>query len=521
MGEPTDTVWAQRSALVLGAGESGLACAEWLARLGAKVRLADSRPLAGVSPPPGVDAEFGLGHPMPERLLSACDVLVLSPGLSPHPDRVHSVSHLVEVAHARDIPILGELDLFEEALQSLGSGAYGSPTRESDEPELALARPAVLAVTGTNGKTTTVKLTAHLLESVGLDVQIAGNVSPSMLRALMDRLDARRLPQVWVLELSSFQLASALRFTPTASVILNLTEDHLDWHRSMEDYRASKLRVYGLPLPVGLALVYRDDAQLEAAVRAHLARHSQRPVETISFGLSPCRESELGFGLYADGLEWMVRQMPTGDADPSAQQSRLTRLMPSAAMRLQGRHNLLNAMAALGLAQAVTDDLAGMLHGLRTYLGEPHRLQSIAAADGIEFVDDSKGTNVGATVAALEGDAVPVAIIVGGDGKGQSFAPLFEALQRRNAIVVGIGRDGPLIVEGARQRGLHAEMAEDMAGAVSIGFAALRARVGEGRGQLLLSPACASLDMFQNYAHRATVFAQAVSALLEREGVQA
>lgn len=490
-----------RHALVLGAGESGQAAADYLQRQGASVRLVDSRPLEDLAASRGIDLRRSEPEPFAASLLEGIDLVIPSPGLSPHPDRPHSIAALLEAAHQQGIEVATELDLFEWALSS------------------SLDRPAVLAVTGTNGKTTTALLTAHLLRSAGLDVQPAGNVSPSMLRALMDRLDQGRLPQVWVLELSSFQLALSHRFTPTASVILNLTEDHLDWHRDLPDYLAAKLRILGLPLPTGQVWINREEPAVEAAIRDRLAQQAARgtSLRLSSFGLGAAPTGAMGLGLSSDGLDWLALSPEANSR--SGDSSAAIRLMPAGALRIPGRHNLLNAMAALGLAMAVQKDLAPMLHGLRTYLGEPHRLQVIGQLGAISFVDDSKGTNVGATVAALRGEDLPVAVILGGEGKGQSFEPLALALADRQAIAVCIGRDGPQIAALAAARGVEVAMAPSMAEAVRRATDLLRARVGEGQGQVLLSPACASFDQFRNYGHRAEAFAEAVAEVCAEAGM--
>lgn len=506
-----ETGLAGQRALVVGAGESGLAVAEYLARQGVSVRLVDSRgaeDLRGdghLRLPAQVSLQLALPEPFSADLLQGVDLLVPSPGLSPHGQKPHSIAALLAAAEAAGVMVVTELDLFDWALDA------------------SLERPPVLAVTGTNGKTTTAMLTAHLLRSAGLDAQQAGNVSPSLLRAFMDCQDAGRSPDVWVLELSSFQLALCQRFSPTASVILNLTEDHLDWHADMADYLAAKLRILGLPRPMGTVWLNREEPLLAAAVRERLAgqpapSRGLPAVQVRSFGLGPCPEGELGLGILQEGLDW-IGHWPAASEARSTEPLAPRRLMPANALRIGGRHNLLNAMAALGLAMAVQADLAPMLHGLRAYLGEPHRLQVIAQLGGISFVDDSKGTNVGATVAALRGEDLPVAVILGGDGKGQAFGPLIEALADRGAIAICLGRDGPTIADLAEARGIQTLRVDTLPEAVQQATSALKARIGEGRGQVLLSPACASLDMFRNYAHRAEVFASAVAEICEASGI--
>jgi len=493
--------WVGLNTLVLGAGESGQACARWLAARGAHVTLVDSRTMNRPPLDAAITFESGMDMPFSEALLEGRQLVVVSPGLSPYADRAASVSNIVLAAQAAGIALASELDLFEWALDALGCEDHPSEGRD-DAPELALGRPSVVAVTGTNGKTTTAVLTAKLLESTGLDVQLAGNVSPSMLTSLLERQASGRLPQAWVLELSSFQLAWSHRFRPTASAILNLTDDHLDWHLDRAEYASAKLRILGLPAPQGRVLAPREDPDL---YRAMQARGGSRIEALWSFGRSPVPPGSAGLGLLVDGIEWIVLRR---DA-----QAPLERLMPAAALRLVGSHNRLNVMAALGLALAVRDDLAPMLHTLRAYAGEPHRLTPVRTVAGVEFINDSKGTNVGATIAALADGDFPLAVILGGEGKGQDFEPLAKALSERGACAVGVGRDGPHILERAAAKGVAALAAETLECAVPLAFAWVRDRLketGRSYGQVLLSPACASFDQFQNYGHRGDRFVDEV-----------
>ncbi|MGA0881277.1 MAG: UDP-N-acetylmuramoyl-L-alanine--D-glutamate ligase [Burkholderiaceae bacterium] len=503
--------WVGLNTLVLGAGESGQACARWLSARGAQVTLVDSRAMSRPDLDATIAFESGMDMPFSKALLEGRQLVVVSPGLSPYADRAASVANLVLAAQAQGIPLASELDLFEWALDALGCEDRPSEADE-DAPELALGRPAVVAVTGTNGKTTTAVLTAKLLESTGLDVQLAGNVSPSMLTALLARQASGRLPQVWVLELSSFQLTWSHRFRPTASAILNLSDDHLDWHLDRAEYASAKLRILGLPVPQGRVLAPREDADL---YRAMQARGGARIEAFWSFGRSPLEQGATGLGLLMDGIEWIVMRR---DA-----QAPIERLMPAAALRLVGSHNRLNVMAALGLALAVRDDLAPMLHTLRAYAGEPHRLTPVRTVAGVEFINDSKGTNVGATIAALADGDFPLAVILGGEGKGQNFEPLAQALKARGACAVGVGRDGPQILERAGAHGAVTLAAETLERAVPLAFSWVQQRLAEtGRsyGQVLLSPACASFDQFQNYAHRGDCFTAQVEQCAQDQGGQ-
>jgi UDP-N-acetylmuramoylalanine--D-glutamate ligase len=399
-------------------------------------------------------------------------------------------------------------------------------------PEIDSARragyaPAVLAITGTNGKTTVTSLTGQLVERAGLSVAVAGNIGPTLLDTLDGHLDAGTLPQVWVLELSSFQLDGAQGFEPTAAAVLNLSQDHLDWHGDMAAYGAAKARIFGQR---GLMVLNRDDEavlrMLPAPARARLQRPLTREHVTFGAGL-PRRPGDFGIER-VNGMAWLVRAL---EADETLRRKRgaveeeihLQRLMPADALRIRGQHNALNALAALALAGAAGCALAPMLYGLREYRGEPHRVEPIAIVDEVEYFDDSKGTNVGATVAALGGLGAErrVVAILGGEGKGQDFAPLAAPVRQFARAVVLIGRDAPLIEAALASTGVALVHAASMHEAVSQ--AAQRAHPGDA---VLLSPACASFDMFRDYAHRAEVFAAAVEALADaktptaRQGVE-
>ncbi|GER19196.1 UDP-N-acetylmuramoyl-L-alanine--D-glutamate ligase [Variovorax boronicumulans] len=374
--------------------------------------------------------------------------------------------------------------------------------------------PAVLAITGTNGKTTVTSLTGQLVERAGKTVAVAGNIGPTLLDTLAGHLDAGTLPDVWVLELSSFQLDGVQGFEPTAATVLNLTQDHLDWHGDMPAYAAAKARIFGAK---GLMILNRDDAGVMAMLPPPVKVRLQRPqIRThVTFGgAMPLRPGDYGIERI-NGVAWLVRAL---EADETQKRKRgavveeelfFQRLMPADALRIRGRHNAMNALAALALASAADCPLGPMLYGLREYRGEPHRVEPIAIVDEVEFFDDSKGTNVGATVAALSGlgEERRVVVILGGEGKGQDFEPLADPVRQYARAVVLIGRDAPLIEAALASTGVSLKHAGSMEEAVKL--AAARAHPGDA---VLLSPACASFDMFKDYAHRAEVFCEAVEA---------
>jgi len=522
--------------LVLGLGESGLAMARWCARFGAQVQVWDSRE----SPPQAA----ALRESVPQAVLHSgaltveqladVNLLLKSPGLAPGDTRIVP---LLDAARAAGIVIAGELDLFARALADLKAERGYSPK--------------VLAITGTNGKTTTTAMCALLVARCGLRVAAAGNIGPTMLATLADALDREPvavrsaadaepahspasplpaapafsvLPEVWVLELSSFQLDGVQGFEPDAATVLNITQDHLDWHGTMDAYAAAKARIFG---QASMRVVNRDDLQCQAMVPAPVLVKGGRgqPARSVGpkvvrFGLdAPQNPGDFGLVIEA-GMAWLVRAREVdetvkrrkGEADEIV----LQRLMPADALRVRGRHNAANALAALALATAIGCPLNALLHGLRDYAGEPHRVEFIARVGDVDAYDDSKGTNVGATVAALLGlgaDQAPakLVVILGGDGKGQDFCPLAGPVARFARAVALIGRDAGVIdavlAADPGAASVLRQQHDSLASAVAWCYA--QARAGDA---VLLSPACASLDMFRNYGHRAEVFVAAVQA---------
>lgn len=501
---PVPARWPQDAAqhlrgqrvLVLGLGASGLAMARWCVRAGAQVTVADTR-----SAPPQLallQAELPsvrfIAGPLSAELVAGQDVrsVYRSPGLAPQ-----EIAPVVDAARAIGLPVGGELDLFAKALAALAQ-QHGYA-------------PKVLAITGTNGKTTVTALTGHLLEHAGWSVAVAGNIGPSLLDTLTHHLDAENLPQAWVLELSSFQLEGVQDFAPSAAVVLNITQDHLDWHGSMAAYAAAKARVFGAQ---GCMVLNRQDEAVMAMLPAPLKLKGGKlqPRWHTTFG-SNLPQQPGDFGLEeVNGMRWLVRAHDEAGPDGSLF---LQRLLPADVLRIRGLHNACNALAALALAQAAGCPLAPLLFGLREYRGEPHRVQSLGLVDGIEYFDDSKGTNVGATVAALHGlgPQQRIVLILGGLGKGQDFAPLAAPVAQYVRAVVLIGRDAPAIRQALAPTGVALHDAADLPSAVLLARA--QAQPGDA---VLLSPACASMDMFRDYAHRAQVFTEAVQALAEAAG---
>jgi len=495
---------AGQRVLILGLGASGMAMARWCLRCRAEVLVADTR-----ENPPQL-AALRAGLPGVQFIAGPFDAALVqgrglhavyrSPGLSPA-----DIAPVIEATRACQISVGGELDLYSMALRELrASHGYA---------------PAVLAITGTNGKTTVTSLTGQLVQCAGKSVAVAGNIGPTLLDTLAERLDAGALPEVWVLELSSFQLDGVTGFEPTAAAVLNISQDHLDWHRSLQAYAQAKARIFGA---TGLMVLNREDAAVMAMLPAPVRVKLQKPQlrAHVTFGADmPQRPGDFGMEV-VNGMAWLVR---AHEADETAKRGRnaqeaelnIQRLMPADALRIRGRHNACNALAALALAQAAGCALAPMLYGLREYRGEPHRVEPIGMLQGVEYFDDSKGTNVGATVAALAGLGADrhLVVILGGDGKGQDFSPLAAPVQRHVRAAVLIGRDAPHIRAALAGSGVPLLDAATMSEAVQL--ANQQARTGDA---VLLSPACASLDMYDNYAHRARVFIEAVQALAEDVG---
>jgi UDP-N-acetylmuramoylalanine--D-glutamate ligase len=522
MHTPPFPDWKDASVLVLGLGHSGLAMARWCVQHGARVRVWDSRS----DPPQAVP--LALDCPTAQRLhgpldagaaLDGVTLVLKSPGLAPHDGAIAGV---LAAAAQRDIVVGGELLLFTRALRSL-------QVEKGYDPK-------VVAITGTNGKTTTTALTALLIERAGLRVATAGNIGPTMLDSLQARCIADQgvdtWPQVWVLELSSFQLDGVQGFNPHAATVLNVTQDHLDWHGNMDAYARAKACIFG---PTTTLVIHRDDPRVQAMAPDASAPaadpHPSKPFQksktkkikdtrrVVRFGTTAPRDVG-DWGLVVEGgMGWLVRAL-----DDSAGGHRhdsdvlLQRLMPADAMRIRGRHNAANALAALALAEAIGCSVGPMLHGLREYRGEPHRVQPVGMVGAVEAFDDSKGTNVGATVAALEGlghDRTPskLVVILGGDGKGQDFSPLAAPVSRHARAVALMGRDAATIEAALQACSVPMLRFEALPEATRWCFD--QAAPGDA---VLLSPACASLDMFRNYEHRAEVFVQSVQAIANERG---
>lgn len=451
LSRPQPASLAGKRVLVLGLGDTGLSVARWIRAEGGSVRVADTR----AAPPRAKDLGAGelVTGAFDASLLEQIDLVCISPGLSLE-------LPIVRNALARGIRVLGDIELFAWAVR-------------------ARSQAKILAITGTNGKSTVTALAAHLLRYAGIESEAAGNLGPPVLEALMRRAAP---PAAWVLELSSYQLETTWALEPDVAALLNLAEDHLDRYDGIESYAAAKARIF---LGDGVQVLNRDDARSLACGLPGRRK--------VTFGLD-APDAAAHFGLDHEG--WLVRGVE--------------RILRMDELTIFGRHNAANALAACALAHAAGVPLPSLANGLRTFRGLPHRLERVAVRRGVPWYDDSKGTNVGATLAALRGLDRRAVLIAGGEGKGQDFSPLAEAVRERAARVLLIGRDAALLERALAPSGVPLERCPSMEAAVAR--AAECAQAGEA---VLLSPACASFDMFRDYRHRGEAFAAAVRALGE------
>ena len=444
-----------KSVLVLGLGETGLSMLRHLKSKGAQLSAADTRenPAGLTEAKKYLNESHIICGPFKDELFVGIDLIAISPGVSLR-------DPVIAKAVASGIPVVGDIELF----------AWTLPEQD---------RPRVLAITGSNGKTTVTSMVEHLCKSAGKMVVAAGNISP----AVLDVIKENEQPDIWALELSSFQLESTSTLNADAATVLNVSEDHMDRYDSLDEYAKFKARILN---GAKVQVLNRDDQ------RSLAMSHSGSTKAT--FGLSaPDNAQDFGL-LQQEGTNWLAQGMHA--------------LLKVEELKVNGLHNAANALAALALCRAIDIPMDALLDGLRSYEGLPHRVTLISEINGVAYYDDSKGTNVGATVAALAGLGQKAVLIAGGEGKGQDFAPLKSAVQMSARGVVLIGRDADLIEAALQDCGVPVIHGEDMVGAVTK--AAELAHSGDA---VLLSPACASFDMFRNYKHRAESFIAAVRGL--------
>jgi UDP-N-acetylmuramoylalanine--D-glutamate ligase len=448
-----------KKVLVLGLGETGRSALRWLAKQGAILSAADSR-----DNPPNMDdlirrmsqVTYHTGQFKREVLLNA-ELIVISPGVSLN-------DPAVQVAIKQGIPVIGDVELFAQ---------YRSKNVK------------VIGITGSNGKTTVTTLVGEICKEAGLKTIVAGNIGLPVLDALQ-----METPDIYVLELSSFQLETTSSLHLDAATVLNVCEDHMDRYASVAGYAAAKARILA---HAKVAVLNRDD----------LITVAMRSENAVTFGLNTAPTAK-DLGLIDEAG---VQYLSSGQR----------KLCKTSELKISGLHNVANALAAAGLCAAVGIEKIAIAHALRDFKGLPHRVEWVANIDDIDFYDDSKGTNVGATCAAILGmtknvngyyKPQKVVLIAGGDGKGQDFTPLAPALQANSHAVVLIGRDAPIIEAVLAKINIPIYHALDLPEAVKIAK-----KVAKAGDAVLLSPACASFDMFKNYVHRAEVFVEAVKQL--------
>lgn len=436
--------------LIVGLGKTGLSCARFLAARGVEIAITDSR-----DRPPGLqdlrnempDAAVFVGG-FSEIALQHADQLVVSPGVAVS-------TPFVIKARAMGLPVLGDIELFARQVQA-----------------------PIVAITGSNGKSTVTTLVGLMAEHAGRDVRVGGNLGTPALDLIRERE-----PDLYVLELSSFQLEVTDSLHCVSAAVLNLSPDHMDRYATLQDYAAAKARIFR---HCDVSVVNRDDVVVSGMANTAAKR--------ISFGLGVPLQND--YGLVSErGRRWLAH----GE----------TRLLPVDELRVHGDHNLSNMLAALALGEAAGLPMPAMLSALKQFRGLPHRMEFITRVHDVDWYDDSKGTNVGATVAAVSGLAGPLVLIAGGDGKGQDFAPLAAALAGKARAVILLGKDAPAIETAIAGR-IPVQHVKDMNAAVQTA-----ARIAQPGDRVLLSPACSSLDMFENFEHRGRVFAQAARRLAD------
>lgn len=444
------TALASKRVLIVGLGKTGLSCARFLNKRGVEVAVTDSR-----DNPPGLEV---LQQELPDiavfvgsfntEVFERADVLIVSPGVS--------VNELqIQAAAARGVEIIGDVELFAR-----------------------LAEAPVVAITGSNGKSTVTTLLGEMIKAAGLNVAVGGNLGTPVLDLL-----EQPVPDFYVLELSSFQLETTSSLNAKASTLLNISEDHMDRYNTLEDYVQAKTRIF---TGNGAVILNKDDSKV-----IELKEKLRRSHKVIEFTLAEPSADEYGVR-HKDDQQWLCK----GDE----------KLLAVNELKIKGKHNIANALAALALGQAAGISTNAMLNTLKVFPGLAHRTEWISNINGVDWFNDSKATNVGAALAAINGiEANNLILIAGGQGKGQDFSPLKETVSNNVKTVILIGEDSELLqqtLEGAVQLLLADSMEDAVSKAASI------AQAGD---VVLLSPACASFDMFNGYEERGKAFITAVS----------
>jgi UDP-N-acetylmuramoylalanine--D-glutamate ligase len=436
--------------LVVGLGKTGLSVARFLARRGVPVAVVDSREhppgLASLRAELPADVALFLGGFKAEAFERA-EQVIISPGVS-------VTEPAIAAAVARGVPVIGDVELFAQ-----------------------LATAPVVAITGSNGKSTVTTLLTAMAQAAGREVRMGGNIGIPALDLIRECE-----PDLYVLELSSFQLETTYSLRPAAAAVLNISADHLDRYADLDAYCSAKQSVYrnaaiqvvNVDEPLVARLAYADRPQI---------RYTMRKPGTGEYGLCDYRRGS-----------WLAR-----GEEP---------IMPVSGIRMDGRHNVMNALAALALGEAAGLPRDAMIEAINEFRGLPHRMQLVASVAGIRWYNDSKGTNVGATLAAIDSAQGPVVLIAGGDAKGADLTPLASAMRRKGRGAIVIGRDAPRLQQ-ILQPVVPLRRADDMQQAVR-----LAARMAHSGDSVLLSPACASTDMYRDYQERGELFIKAVRGLM-------
>ena len=471
--------------LVFGLGQTGLSCVRFLVREGYDVAVFDTRP----NPPlvetinnefPHVEVTL---QNVTESMFDNVDQIILSPGLSLESDEL-------KIANERKIEIVGDIELFALSLND--------PEKSSNAP--------VIAITGSNGKTTTTTLISEIFKAAGLNVETGGNIGTPVLELLN-----KPTPDYYILELSSFQLETTRHLRPAVAVVLNISADHMDRYADLNDYANTKFSVFENAARKVINLddqwlsakldekskgkkEYTEASAIDNSIASSVENSAGSTDKFVGFTENKPRESDYGLlKSDEDSTVWIAKGAE--------------KYCDSAALKLQGRHQLMNAIAAVAVADACHIDKTVICKVLSEFDGLEHRTQFVESIDGVNYINDSKGTNVGATLAAIKGFDTSIILLAGGDGKGADFSELAEVVKNKVRYAILFGRDAGLIEKAISN-------ATSVIRAVSLEAAVVQAHELARSGEtVLLSPACASFDMFDNYQHRGDVFMQAVRGL--------
>jgi UDP-N-acetylmuramoylalanine--D-glutamate ligase len=436
--------FTQDKFVVIGAGDTGVSIVKFLQYKKASIlRVLDTR-----ETPPQIYPNI-IGGKLDYANIADADVIVLSPGISIY-------EPVIQQAIVSGKQVVGDVELFAQNIEHWNA--------------------KVIGITGSNGKTTVTSLTGHLAESAGYKTLVAGNIGLAVLNAWLEIEQTKNYPEIIVLELSSFQLETIKTLHYHSATVLNISEDHLDRYRDLLEYAYAKANIFN---NCDYQILNKDDVLVNAM---------RRPALPVSY-FSIC---DADFSLLTENNKVFLTHKQKLILDCNE-------------LQLVGKHNYINALASLALLSAVGVTVDKLVTGLKTFVGLEHRMQKVTEHNGVLFVEDSKGTNVGAVIAGVSGMDRPVHLILGGDGKGQDFSPLRELVMNKCKSVAIIGADKYKINDVLIGIDLPIKLFDTLQDAVK--FSISNAKSGDA---VILSPACASWDMFDNYKHRAQVFIESV-----------